>query len=109
MLPDGDFSREFHDFAVKWEPGLIRWYLDGVEFFRAVHWFSAGADGIKAPYPAPFDHDMYLILNLAVGGSWAGYPDETTDFGQAVCEVDRVRVFQQIDGGEPHGSYSVLG
>lgn len=102
-LPDGDFSQELHDFAVKWEPGLIRWYLDGVEFFRAEHWFSSGADGAKAPYPAPFNHDMYLILNLAVGGSWVGYPDEATDFGQAVFEVDRVRIFQKIDGGEPHG------
>ena len=95
ILAEGDFSQEFHDFAVKWEPGLIRWYLDGMEFFRAEHWFSAGEDGTKAPYPAPFDHDMYLILNLAVGGSWVGYPDEATDFGQAVFEVDRVRVFQK--------------
>lgn len=108
-LEEGDFSREFHDFAVKWEPGLIRWYLDGAEFFRAERWFSAGADGEKKPFPAPFDHDMHLILNLAVGGSWVGGPDETTDFQNAVFAVDRVRVFQIIDGGEPHGQHSIFG
>ncbi len=108
-LEAGDFSQEFHDFAVKWEPGLIRWYLDGAEFFQAEHWFSAGMDGEKAPFPAPFDHDMYLILNLAVGGSWVGNPDETTDFQNAVFAVDRVRVFQTINGGKPHGQHSILG
>ena len=94
-LEEGDFSQEFHDFAVKWEPGLIRWYLDGAEFFQAEHWFSAGADGESAPFPAPFDHDMYLILNLAVGGNWVGYPDETTDFTDAIFAVDYVRVYQR--------------
>lgn len=95
VLAEGDFSREFHDFAVKWEPGLIRWYLDGVEYFRAERWFSVGRDGAAAHDPAPFDHDMYLILNLAVGGSWVGDPDGTTDFEKAVFLVDYVRVYQK--------------
>ena len=38
---------------------------------------------------------MYLILNLAVGGSWVGYPDETTDFTHAAFEVEYVRVYQK--------------
>lgn len=53
-----------------------------------------GADGVR-DYPAPFDHEMYLILNLAVGGSWVGYPDETTDLAHAAFEVDYVRVYQK--------------
>lgn len=94
-LAEGDFSQEFHDFAVKWEPGLIRWYVDGAEYFRADDWFSAGPDGNRKPFPAPFDHEMYLILNLAVGGNWVGCPDETTDFGNAALEVEYVRVYQK--------------
>lgn len=38
---------------------------------------------------------MYLILNLAVGGSWVGSPDEATDFEKAVFAVDYVRVYQK--------------
>ena len=38
---------------------------------------------------------MYVILNLAVGGNWVGYPDETTDFDNAVFAVDYVRVYQK--------------
>lgn len=94
-LERGDFAEEFHDFAVKWEPGRIRWYVDGRPFHEAAQWYSAGADGVKKPFPAPFDHEMYLILNLAVGGSWVGYPDEDTDFANAAFEVDWVRVYQK--------------
>lgn len=94
-LYKGDFAEEFHDFALLWEPGLLRWYVDGRPFYEARQWFSAGADGGRKPYPAPFDHDMYIILNLAVGGNWVGYPDETTNFENAAFEVEFVRVYQK--------------
>lgn len=94
-LSQGDFAEEFHNFALLWEPGLLRWYVDGRPFYEAREWCSAGPDGVKKPYPAPFDHDMYIILNLAVGGNWVGYPDETTDFEHAAFEVDYVRVYQK--------------
>lgn len=94
-LPDGNFSDAYHVFALEWEPGLIRWYVDGKLFHEATQWFSSGVDGMKKTYPAPFNHDMYIILNLAVGGSWVGYPDETTDFEKAVFAVDYVRVYQK--------------
>ena len=83
-LPAGDFSEEYHTFSLEWGPEAIRWYVDGRLFHRVEQWPSA-----------PFHHDMYIILNLAVGGSWVGYPDETTDFGSAVFAVDYVRVYQK--------------
>jgi beta-glucanase (GH16 family) len=51
------------------------------------------------PKPSPtaelaFDHPFFIILNLAVGGSWPGYPDETTMFPQFIF-VDYVRVYQK--------------
>lgn len=83
-LDRGDFAEEFHTFSLLWEPGAIRWYVDGVPFHEVVQWPAS-----------PFHHDMYLILNLAVGGSWVGYPDETTDFEHAALAVDYVRVYQK--------------
>ena len=94
-MDEEDFAEELHDFALLWEPGLLRWYVDGKPFHEEREWFSAGPDGVKKPYPAPFDHDMYLILNLAVGGSWVGYPDETSDFEHAAFEAEYVRVYQK--------------
>jgi beta-glucanase (GH16 family) len=40
-----------------------------------------------------FDHPFFLILNIAVGGAWAGSPDASTTFPQALL-VDYVRVYQ---------------
>lgn len=36
-----------------------------------------------------------MQLNLAVGGTWPGNPDETTDFVNAEFEIDYVRVYQK--------------
>ncbi len=94
-LDRGDFSEEFHDFALLWEPGRLRWYVDSRQFYETSQWRSAGQDGQEKPFPAPFDHDMYVILNLAVGGNWVGYPDETTDFEHTAFEVDYVRIYQK--------------
>lgn len=94
-LPEGDFAEAFHTFSLEWLPGLIRWYVDGRRFYEARQWFSADEKGARSPYPAPYDHDMYLILNLAVGGRWPGPPDETTDFARAALTADYVRVYQK--------------
>ena len=94
-LSEGDFAEEFHTFALEWTPGALRWYVDGRLFHESSQWYSVGRDGVRRPFPAPFDHEMYIILNLAVGGNWVGYPDETTDFSNAAYEVDYVRVYQK--------------
>lgn len=79
----------FHTYAIEWEPGQIRWYVDGVQYATQTAWWSsAGA------YPAPFDQRFHLLLNVAVGGNWPGSPDGTTRFPQKM-EVDYVRVFKK--------------
>ena len=94
-LTGGNFAEEFHTFTLEWLPGTIRWYVDGKQFHEAQRWFSAREAGVQETFPAPFDHDMYLILNLAVGGVWPGSPDDTTDFARAALLVDYVRVYQR--------------
>ena len=44
-LDRGDFSEEFHDFALLWEPGRLRWYVDSRQFYETSQWRSAGQDG----------------------------------------------------------------
>ncbi len=41
-----------------------------------------------------FDHDFFLLLNVAVGGSWPGNPDSTTTFPQEM-KVDYVRAYRR--------------
>ena len=94
-LEGGDLAEEYHTFALKWEPGSLSWYVDGRLYHEARDWFCAREGEEKQPYPQPFDHNMYIILNLAVGGSWVGYPDQTTDFERAALAVEYVRVYQE--------------
>jgi beta-glucanase (GH16 family) len=90
-LASGTFPDAFHTFAVEWEPRRMRWYVDGQLYQTQVSWTSAGG-----PYPAPFDSPFHLLLNVAVGGEWPGYPDASTVFPQQML-VDYVRVYQDAD------------
>jgi len=94
-LDDDSFADSFHDYSVEWEPGEIRWYIDDELYLTANDWFSAVSGEEDKPYPAPFDQNFYVQLNLAVGGTWPGNPDETTDFDNAEFYVDYVRVYQK--------------
>jgi len=91
-LPTGTFDQDFHVFAIEWEEGEIRWYVDDVHYATQTDWTSTGG-----PFPAPFDVDFHLLLNMAVGGNLPGAPDNNTQFPQELV-VDYVRVYQE---GEP--------
>lgn len=88
-LEKGSFADDFHVFAIEWEKGEIRWYVDGKLYQTQNKWSSTGG-----PFPAPFDKPFHLVLNVAVGGGWPGPPDASTVFPQKM-EVDWVRVYQK--------------
>ena len=94
-LDSGSFADSFHEYSVEWEPGEMRWYIDGEHYLTVNAWFTAVSGEDEKPYPAPFDQTFFVQLNLAVGGTWPGNPDETTDFDNAEFLVDYVRVYQK--------------
>ena len=94
-LESGSFSEDFHEFSVEWEPGEMRFYIDGNLYHTVNDWFTAVKDEEEKPYPAPFNQPFFVQMNLAVGGTWPGNPDETTDFDKAEFEIDYVRVYQK--------------
>jgi|GEM_PF-1081167 len=77
-----DYSYDYHTYAVSWRPGELIFYLDGVERKRVTQLVSS----------AP----MYLLVNLALGGSWPVAPDFTTQFPN-YFDVDYVRAYQYND------------
>lgn len=94
-LTEGNFSDEYHTFAVEWLPDRISWYVDGQLIHTENDWYSATEGQGEITYPAPFDQPFYIILNLAVGGNWPGNPDETTDIAGSAFYIDYVRVYQK--------------
>lgn len=92
---EADFSDGFHTFTCDWEPGKITWYVDGVKYHEESDWYSTTVGQGTLTYPAPFDQPFYIILNLAVGGSWVGNPNDETSFENNPYEIDYVRVYQK--------------
>lgn len=94
-LDNGSFSEDFHEYSVEWEPGEMRFYIDGNHYHTVNDWFTRVEGEEEKPYPAPFDQTFFVQMNLAVGGTWPGDPDETTDFDNAEFMIDYVRVYQK--------------
>jgi len=88
-LPDGSpFADASHNFAVEWEPEVIRFYVDGTLYSTRTP-ADVPADGKWV-----FEHPFFMLLNLAVGGLWPGDPDAETKFPQSM-KVDYVRVYER--------------
>lgn len=85
---DQPVAEDFHVFGIEWEPEIIRWTINGEVFHTITPETLYGGTWV-------FDHDFFLILNVAVGGTWPGSPDRTTVFPQEML-VDWVRVYQRI-------------
>ena len=94
VLDKGTFADDYHIYGVEWIPGEIRWYIDGILYYTANDWFTMVEGGDEVAFPAPFDQEFYMQCNLAVGGSWPGNPDETTDFDNAEFKVDYIKAYQ---------------
>lgn len=73
----------FHTFGVLWTAEKISWFVDGQEV-------SSTAT------PAALNKPMYMLANLAVGGSWAGLP-EAGAFSKSL-QIDYIRAYS-LDGG----------
>lgn len=82
----GRFDNEFHVFAIEWEPNLIDFYVDDVKYF------SVTPDDVDGEWVFN-DNTFHIILNVAVGGTFVGPPNQNTPFPQTML-VDYVRVYQ---------------
>ncbi|MFM6963503.1 MAG: family 16 glycosylhydrolase, partial [Micrococcales bacterium] len=78
----------FHTYAINWSPDKIQWLFDGQVYFE---WKATSAGG--PPYP--FNSEFYLIVDLAVGGSFGGGVDPNLSAGTML--IDYVRYYS-VDG-----------
>ena len=87
-MTSGAFADDYHVFAVEWMPGEIRWFVDGQQYHRTT------PANLPQGGAWVFDHPFFMLLNVAVGGSWPGDPDTTTVVPQQML-VDHVRVYRR--------------
>ncbi|NNM01587.1 MAG: glycoside hydrolase family 16 protein [Gammaproteobacteria bacterium] len=85
-LEKGELADEFHVFSIVWDKSKIRWYLDGAR--KPYHELS-----IRPKELHEFREEFFILMNLAVGGSLGGRPDDSVLPQRMV--IDYVRVFQK--------------
>jgi beta-glucanase (GH16 family) len=84
-LEEGKFADAFHVFELEWDSEKISWFVDGEQY---------ASTPITADELSEFHQDFFLLLNIAVGGTFAGRPDDSTPFPQYMY-VDWVRVYEK--------------
>ncbi len=85
-------DQNYHTFTVEWEPNLITWYVDGIQYHQATP-----AD--VSPNPWVFEKPFFLLLNFAIGGNFGGPVDPANTYPQEYL-IDYVRVYQGPDTAE---------
>jgi beta-glucanase (GH16 family) len=81
---------KYHIYGIEWDSKAIKWTLDGKKYKEAN---IANSINSTSEFHKPF----FLLLNMAVGGSWPGNPDGTSIFPDTMF-VDYVRVYQVATG-----------
>ncbi len=95
----GDVT-QYHLYSIEWTPDAIKWFLDGNKY-----WEGNIKDSINNT--EEFHKPFYIILNLAMGGSWPGNPDGSTIFPDTVS-VDYVRVYQDVSSTHHTGQLNTI-
>jgi beta-glucanase (GH16 family) len=84
-MPNSRFDTEYHLFAVEWDEEKIDFFVDDYLYQRIER------DDVSGEWV--YDNPFFIILNVAVGGNYVGFPTEQTPFPQKMI-IDYVRVYQ---------------
>jgi beta-glucanase (GH16 family) len=87
-LTDARFDTEFHVFAIEWSKEKIDFFVDDFLYQR----IERG----DAPGEWVYDQPFFMILNVAVGGNYVGFPTDGTPFPQKMT-IDYVRVYESAN------------
>jgi beta-glucanase (GH16 family) len=86
-LEEGKFNDNFHVFAIDWNEDRIQWLIDDIVY----HEETISGDANRSELA----DDFFFVMNVAVGGNWGGYPDDSTVFPQRML-VDYIRVSSEV-------------
>lgn len=87
-LANGRFDTDFHIFAVEWDEDKIDFFVDEY-LYQRIEQKDVPGDWV---YNQPF----HILLNVAVGGNYVGFPTAQTPFPQKMI-IDYVKVYQEVN------------
>jgi beta-glucanase (GH16 family) len=90
-FPSGETAAAFHTYGMIWSKGSVAYYIDNPAQPYATYTPSSISSLSGSVWP--FDSGpSFIILNVAVGGSWPGSPDAGTPFPSQML-IDYVRIY----------------
>jgi beta-glucanase (GH16 family) len=104
----GFYTTDWHTYSFEWDPAkagdsgypttkaVMRWYVDGNLY------------ATQYAKDAAYTQDFFFLLNMAMGGSYAGSPNSMA-VGSYEMQVDWIHVFQETAAVPEPGSLSILG
>lgn len=84
-----DYDTEFHDYAIEWTPKEIKASVDGTYYFTFAKQSASWGEW-------PFNKPQHLLLNIAIGGNWAGQKGIDNTIFPTSMVIDYVRYYSLI-------------
>jgi beta-glucanase (GH16 family) len=86
-LTNGRFDADFHLYAIEWDQDKIDFFVDDFLYQRI--------ERKDVPGEWVYDQPFFILLNVAVGGNYVGFPTPQTPFPQKMT-IDYVKVYQEV-------------
>ncbi len=86
LIPSAQDS--FHVYTMEWTSSQVLWSIDNEAYFA----YGNPGNGIES---WPYLKDFYLLLNIAIGGSWGGVQGVDDSIFPQSLVIDYVRVYQK--------------
>jgi beta-glucanase (GH16 family) len=84
-LKNDRFDNDFHVFAIEWDKDKMDYFVDDY-LYQRIERTNVTGEWV-------FDQPFFLLLNVAVGGNYVGFPTSQTPFPQKMV-IDYVRAYQ---------------
>jgi beta-glucanase (GH16 family) len=78
-LENGRYDTKFHLFAAEWDEDKIDFFVDDFLYHRI--------EREDVPGAWVFDQPFFIIMNVAVGGNYVGFPTSQTPFPQEMVWI----------------------
>ncbi len=87
-LDNDRFDKKYHLFAIEWDYEKIDFFIDDYLYQRI--------ERDDVPGDWVYDQPFFMILNIAVGGNYVGFPTNQTPFPQRMI-IDYVKVYKSVN------------
>ena len=92
QFPAGQNAAQWHTYGMIWKPGSVSYYVDNPAQ-PYITFTPANVNALPgAAWPFDGGQSNFILMNLAIGGSFPGPPDNTTPFPSEML-IDYVRIY----------------